>query len=62
MCYIEVKLGLYLGHVKNTSRKKLGMSVVDPGFPVGGGHQPIGGCQPLTHTLFGEKVCENERN
>ena len=23
---------------------------------------PLGGCQPPMHTLFGENVCENERN
>ena len=49
-------------------------SVADPGFPIGGmptdwgGTNPLGGanlfggCQPLMHTLFGENVCENERN
>ena len=30
-------------------------------FPLGG-CQPIGGHQPLTCTLFGKNVCENERN
>ena len=30
--------------------------MADPGFPVGGGHR-----HP-TRTLFGENVCENERN
>ena len=38
-------------------------SVADPGFPVGGGVLTHwGGHQPLMHTLFGENVCENERN
>ena len=36
------------------------ISVVDPGFPVGG-CAPIGGHGPLTQVLFGENVCENER-
>ena len=27
-----------------------------------GGADPLGGCQPPMHTLFGENVCENERN
>ena len=27
-----------------------------------GGHRPIGGHQPPMHTLFGENICENERN
>ena len=30
-------------------------------FPLGGA-DPLGGRQPPTHTLFGENVCENERN
>ena len=38
------------------------LSVADPGFPVGGGADLLGGCQPPTRTLFGENVCENERN
>ena len=33
----------------------MGITVADPGFP-------IGGRRPPTHTLFGEKVYENERN
>ena len=37
-------------------------AVADPGFPIGGGADPFGGCQPLTHTLFGKNICENERN
>ena len=38
-------------------------AVADPGFPVGGAPTRWGGgCQPLTRTLFGENVCENERN
>ena len=36
--------------------------VADPGFPMGGGADPLGGHQPPTHTLFGENVCENKRN
>ena len=31
-------------------------------FPIGGAPTHWGGHQPLTHTLFGENVCENERN
>ena len=30
-------------------------------FPLGG-RRPVRGHQPPTHTLFGENVCENERN
>ena len=30
-------------------------------FPLGGTN-PLGGHWPLTHTLFGKNVCENERN
>ena len=30
-------------------------------FPLGG-RRPVGGSQPLTHTLFGKNVCENKRN
>ena len=32
-------------------------AVADPGFPVGGR-----GRRPPTRTLFGKKVCKNERN
>ena len=41
----------------------LSTSVADPGFPMGGGHGPIGGGGrgPPTQVLFGENVCENER-
>ena len=37
--------------------------VADPGFPVGGGVDPLGGGGrvPPTWALFGENVCENER-
>ena len=35
--------------------------VADPGFPVGGGVHPLGGCGPLTRALFSENVYENER-
>ena len=35
---------------------------MDPGFPIGGGANPSWrGCQPLTHVLFGENICKNER-
>ena len=27
-----------------------------------GGRRPVGGRQPLMHTLFGKNVCEKERN
>ena len=37
------------------------LTVADPGFPIGGGGQPFGGCRPLTWVLFGKNVCENER-
>ena len=37
--------------------------MADPGFPVGGGADPLGGGhRPLMCTLFGKNVCENERN
>ena len=36
------------------------LPVADPGFPVG--RRPVGGHQPLTHTLFSKNVCKNERN
>ena len=40
----------------------IALSVVDPGFPVGGGHvHPLGGREPPTRALFGENVCKNER-
>ena len=38
------------------------MSVADPGFPVVGRPPVEEGHQPLMCTLFGEKVCKNERN
>ena len=38
-----------------------GVPVADPGFPVGGGVHPLGGCGPPTSALFVENVCENER-
>ena len=34
--------------------------MADPGFPVGGGVDPLGG-ESLTQALFGKNVCENER-
>ena len=37
-------------------------TVADPGFPVGGAMGPLGGRGPPTQALFGENVCENERN
>ena len=37
------------------------MTVVGPGFPVGGGVHPLGGHGPPTRALFGENVCKNER-
>ena len=48
-------IGQYL-NVHNLERKQ-SQPVADPGFPVGGG-----GRQPPMRTLFGENVCENERN
>ena len=36
-------------------REQSSVPVADPGFPVGGR-------QPPMRTLFGENVCENERN
>ena len=36
-------------------------SVADPGFPVGGGLDLLGGCGPPMQALFGENVCENKR-
>ena len=36
-------------------------SVADPGFPVGGGVDPLGGCEPLMRALFGKNGCKNER-
>ena len=42
--------------------------VADPGFPIGGGADllggtgPLGGHQPPTCTLFGKNISENERN
>ena len=35
--------------------------MADPGFPIGGGHGPLGGHGPPTRALFSENVCENER-
>ena len=35
------------------------VSVADPGFPIVGGTDPLGGHRPPTCTLFGENVCEN---
>ena len=38
------------------------VSVADPGFPVGGGMDPLGGGHgPLMRVLFGKNVCKNER-
>ena len=48
--------------LKHWSIKLIAYSVADPGFPIGGGTNPLGGHQPPTHTLFGKNVCENERN
>ena len=31
-------------------------------FPLGGGAEPLGGRQLSMQALFGENVCENERN
>ena len=36
-------------------------AVAHPGFPVGGGAEPLGGHQPPMWALFGKNVCENER-
>ena len=36
--------------------------MADPGFPVGGAWTHEGGCGPPMRVLFGENVCENERN
>ena len=37
-------------------------TVADPGFPVRGSVDPLGGGrEPPTGTLFGENVCESER-
>ena len=45
------------------SEDPMGCSVADPGFPVGGGADPLGGGRrPPTHTLFGKNECENKRN
>ena len=35
--------------------------MVDLGFAIGGGHQPIGGHRHPMQELFGENVCESER-
>ena len=35
--------------------------MADPGFPLGGGVEPLGGRGPPTWALFGENVCENQR-
>ena len=35
--------------------------MADPGFPMGGGVDPLGGHGPQTQALFGENICENER-
>ena len=37
------------------------LSGVDPGFPMGA-VDPFGGCGPLMRVLFGENVCENEKD
>ena len=37
------------------------VGVADPGFPVGGGVDLLGGRGPLAWVLFGKNVCENER-
>ena len=31
-------------------------------FRWGGGADPLGGCRPLMHTLFGQNICKNKRN
>ena len=46
---------LVIHFTKLTKLAKPTNAVADPGFPVGGR-------RPLTRTLFGENVCENERN
>ena len=38
----------------------MAISVADPGFPVGGGADPLGGHQPPTHTLFGEMYAKTK--
>ena len=35
--------------------------MADPGFPMGGGKDPLGEHGPSTQELFSENVCENER-
>ena len=35
--------------------------VADPGFPVGGGAEPLGGHQLPMQALFSENICENGR-
>ena len=37
------------------------LSVVDPGFPIGGRAPVRGGRGPLMQAILGENVCENER-
>ena len=41
------------------SIKVMRLTVMDPGFPLGG-HGPVG-CGSLTLVLFSENVCENKR-
>ena len=43
------------------SSEELWYSVADPGFPVGGGVDPLGGRGPPTWVLFSKNVCENKR-
>ena len=72
--YINLKQLIYLVALREITLGKLQIVNLNlPGlylqwriqdFPLGGGGAPTrwGGRQPLTHTLFSENVCENERN
>ena len=51
---------LAISSVPSSEYKRFQVSVVDPGFPLGGVH-PLGGRGPPTWALFSENVCENER-
>ena len=64
-CNIPNESASVMSNVKGRGRGVRGgrgrETVVDPGFPIGGGVHPLGGHGPLTWVLFGENVCKNER-
>ena len=60
-----VKLNVFRIDNKHNLIIVINIAVADPGFPVGGSADLLGGGggrQPPTHTLFGKNICENKRN